>query len=111
MSTSQPVDPQTRALSQQAERAFAAGRREETLTLLARARSMSPDHLLVLNALAVQELHNGNAPLARKQLEQAVAIESKNPSLWVNLATALRRLNLPDEEMAALERALVIEPR
>lgn len=111
MSASQATDLEIRTLVQQAERAHAAGRREESQALLSRARSANPEHPLVLNALAVQDLHNGKAALARTQLEQAVASESKNPALWVNLATALRMLGLPDEEMAALERALVIEPR
>ena len=37
--------------------------------------------------------------------------DGKNPTLWLNLATAFRKLNLPDDEMKALERLLAIEPR
>src|SRR6202044_2782051 len=35
---------------------------------------------------------------------------ASNPSLWINLAAALRGVGRPDEEMAALDRVLSIEP-
>ncbi len=100
-----------KGLIQQAERAQAAGQREEAQRLLARAESISSTHPLVLNARAIDLLHTGNAARARQLLEQATQAEPKNPSLWMNLATALRGLGLRDEEEQALARVLALEPR
>ncbi len=100
-----------RELVQQAERAFAAGQRAESAGLLARAQALAPDHPLVLNAAAVQELHRGDVQAARRLIEQAIAKDAGHPSFWINLATICRRTGAPDDEMKALERALALEPR
>ncbi|HSD54878.1 MAG TPA: hypothetical protein VLC47_11970, partial [Burkholderiales bacterium] len=44
-------------------------------------------------------------------LTEAVKDEPANPALWLNLAEALSGLDRRDEEMAALQRVLAIEPR
>ena len=100
-----------KGLIQQAERAQAAGQREEAQRLLARAEGISSTHPLVLNARAIDLLQTGNLARARQLLEQATQAEPKNPSLWMNLATALRGLDLRDEEEQALARVLKLEPR
>jgi aspartate beta-hydroxylase len=100
-----------RGLIQQAERAAAAGQRDEAQRLLARAEAQAPDHPLVLNACAVDQLQSGQAASARERLERALLAEPGNPSLWMNLATALRALGLRDEEERALQSVLAIEPR
>jgi aspartyl/asparaginyl beta-hydroxylase (cupin superfamily) len=100
-----------RGLIQQAERAQAAGQREEAQRLLARAEGAAPDHPLVLNARAIVELQGGNAARARELLERASRIDAKNPALWMNLATAARALGKLDDEENALQRVLTIEPR
>ena len=46
-------ESQIRGLVQQAERAQAAGQRDEAQRLLARAESAAPEHPLVLNARAI----------------------------------------------------------
>lgn len=98
-------------LIQQAERAQAAGQRAEAQQLLARAEAQAPQHPLVLNARAIDLLQTGNAAQARELLERATRIDSRNPSLWMNLATAFRALDLRDEEGSALQSVLTIEPR
>ena len=100
-----------KGLIQQAERAQAAGQREEAQRLLARAEGISSTHPLVLNARAIDLLQTGNLARARQLLEQATQAEPKNPALWMNLATALRGLDLRDEEEQALARVLKLEPR
>jgi Flp pilus assembly protein TadD len=100
-----------RGLIQQAERAFTAGQRTEGERLLARARAISPDHPLVLNATALDELRRGEFTSARAHLERAVAQDGANPAFWINLATAFQNLRQPEDELKALERALAIEPR
>jgi aspartyl/asparaginyl beta-hydroxylase (cupin superfamily)/Flp pilus assembly protein TadD len=94
-----------------AEQARLAGRRDEAMRLLAQAQAMAPEHPLVLNEAGVDKLHAGDASGARPFLERAIEKDGKNPTLWLNLATAFRKLNLPDDEMKALERLLAIEPR
>jgi aspartyl/asparaginyl beta-hydroxylase (cupin superfamily) len=108
---STPDESQFRVLIQQAERAQAAGQRDEAQRLLARAESAAPDHPLVLNARAIDLLQTGNAARARELLERAVAIEAANPALWMNIATACRALGKLDDEEKALERLLELEPR
>jgi aspartyl/asparaginyl beta-hydroxylase (cupin superfamily) len=104
-------DARIRELVQLAERANASGKREEARRLVAEAQGVEPEHPVVLNAAAVNELHDGDAGLARTLLERAIAKDAANASLWVNLAAACRRLGLADEEARAIERALAIEPR
>ncbi|MDB6092153.1 MAG: hypothetical protein JWN85_4937 [Gammaproteobacteria bacterium] len=111
MNTPLVDDSQVRAAIQQAERAFVTGQRAEGERLLARARATAPQHPLVLNALAVQELQSGKGNAARELLENALQKESTNPAFWVNLGTAFRQLEVPDEEMRALEKALALDPR
>jgi aspartyl/asparaginyl beta-hydroxylase (cupin superfamily)/Flp pilus assembly protein TadD len=100
-----------RGLIQQAEKAAAAGQRDEAQKLLAKAQAVAPEHPMVLNACAVDLLQTGNAAGARALLERAAARDPGNPALWMNLATALRALDLRDEEEKALQSVLTIEPR
>jgi aspartate beta-hydroxylase len=44
-------------------------------------------------------------------LERAIGQDDHNPSFWLNLATAFRRLGLLDDEERALTRALTLQPR
>lgn len=111
MTTPTSDDSQIRNLIQQCERALVAGQREAADRLLAQAKAAAPDHALVLNASGVQELNRGNFDAARALIEKASALEGDNPAIWINLASALRRLNRREEELTALQRALAIEPR
>jgi aspartate beta-hydroxylase len=100
-----------RGLIQQAERAQAAGQRDEARRLLARAESAAPDHPLVLNARAISELQGGNPARARELLERALLIDAANSALWMNLATSCRALDKIDDEEKALQSVLKLEPR
>ena len=91
-----------KGLIQQAERAQAAGQRDEAQRLLARAESISASHPLVLNARAIERLQSGDVARARELLERATQLEPRNATLWMNLATAFRGLNLRDEEEQTL---------
>ncbi len=100
-----------KGLVQQAERAQASGQREEAQRLLARAEAAAPHHPLVLNALAIDQLQGGNPARARELLDLALRIDAQNPSLWLNLATALRALDQPGPEDEALRKVLKLDPR
>ena len=52
-----------------------------------------------------------NAAGAHQVLRQAVQENPSQPSLWLSLAAALRKLKRGEEEMAALKKVLAIEPR
>jgi aspartate beta-hydroxylase len=108
---STPDESLIRGLIQQAERAQAAGQRDEARRLLARAESVAPDHALVLNACAIDQLQQGHPARARELLERAVQVDAGNPALWMNIATACRALGELDAEEQALQRVLKIEPR
>lgn len=107
-----PVDEtQVRAWVQQFEQAFNSGETAKADQLLAGLESLAPRHPLVLNALGQRHIHRGNGQAAQEVLKAAVALDATNPAFWVNLSAAQSQLGLPDDEMASLERALVIEPR
>jgi aspartyl/asparaginyl beta-hydroxylase (cupin superfamily) len=111
MTTVPAIDSQIRQLVQLVERAQANAQAAQARRLLSEAMALAPEHPLVLNAAGIQELHWGDAAAARRLLERAIGQDERNASFWLNLATSLRRLDLGDEELVALDRALALEPR
>lgn len=109
MTSSYP--PEVRSWIQQAEQALRAGNRAQADAFMARVRDAAPEHPAILNASAVGEMQRHNWAAARSLLNRAVAQDSGNVHLWMNMAAALRGLALPDEEMQALQRVLELEPR
>jgi aspartyl/asparaginyl beta-hydroxylase (cupin superfamily) len=98
-------------LISQAERALASGDRARADALLLRVKSIDPEHPAILNEAALHELRSGNAAAAREMLERAIARDGSNTRLLMNLAGALRRLGLADDEMRIIGRVLTVEPR
>jgi aspartyl/asparaginyl beta-hydroxylase (cupin superfamily) len=93
-----------------ATQALASGRADDAGRLLQQAELEAPRHPLVLNEIGRRLLIAGNPAGAYDVLTRAVADEPSNPSLWINVAAALRGLNRGEEEMAAIEKVLAIEP-
>jgi aspartyl/asparaginyl beta-hydroxylase (cupin superfamily) len=87
------------------------GRVDDAGRLLRQAALEAPRHPRVLNEVARERLTAGDSWGACQVLTEAVKDEPSNPSLWLNLAAALRGLDRHDEEMGALQRVLAIEPR
>jgi aspartate beta-hydroxylase len=95
---------------QASKTAGAAGRTAEADQLLARVAQLAPAHPAVLNELGMRMMQRGDAAKARELFQRAANADS-NPTLWSNLASSLQALNLPNEEIEAIERALALEPR
>jgi aspartyl/asparaginyl beta-hydroxylase (cupin superfamily) len=87
------------------------GRVDDAGRLLRQAELEAPRHPRVLNEVAQERLTAGDSLGAYQVLTEAVKDEPSNPSLWLNLAAALRGLDRHDDEMGALQRVLAIEPR
>ena len=96
---------------QAASAAGAAGRSHEAEELLARAARLAPEHPAVLNLRGLQLMERGEPARARELFERATGADAGHPALWSNLAASLDALGLYEEEMAAVERALTLEPR
>jgi len=111
VNASPPADIRIRQLIDASERSFAAGRAAEADTYLEQARREAPGHPLVLNQTGLRELRRERTTDAKELFERAIAGDRRNPSFWINLATAHGALGNDSEEMRALEEALKIEPR
>ena len=105
------IEAELRVLLDAQAKAVELGQGDEANRLLARARSLAPNHEAVLNVMAINALRAGNAPAARELLERAVGRRPGLGALWLNLAAACRALGDDAGEGAALERGLAIEPR
>jgi aspartate beta-hydroxylase len=104
-------DLRIRQLIETAAQASASGRVQEADRLVRQAEAEAPTHPWVLNETARRLLLNGDHAGARRLLEQAATEDSSQAAIWLNLAMALRGLRLPDEEMAAIDKVLALEPR
>ncbi len=103
-------DQRIRQMFDAAQQALADGREHDAERLLRQAEAESPAHPLVQNRVAGRMLMAGNMVGAATVLEQAVKTEPFNAMLWLNLAMALRGLGRADDELAALDKVLGIDP-
>jgi aspartate beta-hydroxylase len=76
----------------------------------ANAIASDDQHTPTLIETGRRMLLSGNMARAHELFVQAAKADSSNPSVWINLAAALRGLKRHDEELQALERALALEP-
>jgi len=104
-------DRRIRHLIETAAQASASGRVQEADRLVRQAEAESPRHPLVLNESARRLLLAGDAAGAYAKLVQAASEEPGHASIWLNLAAALRGLKRAEEEMAAIDKVLALEPR
>jgi aspartate beta-hydroxylase len=103
-------DRHIRQLVETAAQAAASGLADEADRLVRQAEAEAPRHPLVLHECARRLLLNGNAAGAYGLLMQAVGADSSHAAIWLTLASALRGLKRADEEMAAIDKALALEP-
>jgi aspartyl/asparaginyl beta-hydroxylase (cupin superfamily) len=98
-------------LLEMAAQAFDFGQAHEADRLLQEAQAAAPGHPLVVGEVARRMLLSGNPASAYDLLKDVAKGGSTHLSILLTLASALRGINRPDEALATLERALVLEPR
>ena len=70
-----------------------------------------PDHAAAHNMLGLLAQAAGRRSEAVAHLRRATQADPIAPPLWLNLAAAHRLADAPSEEIAALDRALVLDPQ
>jgi aspartyl/asparaginyl beta-hydroxylase (cupin superfamily) len=98
------------ALMAKVDRLVAERRETEAQVLFDEAAALRPEHPLVLHERARRMALGGDAQGACKLLARIVAESPNHLPFWLSFAAALRKLSRHEEELAALERALVINP-
>jgi aspartate beta-hydroxylase len=104
------ADARVTALMARVERLVAERREAEAQVLWREAEALQPQHPLVVHERARRLLAAGDATSARALLQQLVEAEPRNLRFWLSLAAALRLLGRHDEELATLQRALILDP-
>ncbi|MGZ3403781.1 MAG: aspartyl/asparaginyl beta-hydroxylase domain-containing protein, partial [Phenylobacterium sp.] len=103
-------DKDVRKLIDAASQAMSAGRHYDAERLTREAETKYPNHPMVLNEVGKRKLISGDKAGALAVLEQALKERPNEGTLWLNYATALRDLGRPEDEAAALTKALLLEP-
>jgi aspartyl/asparaginyl beta-hydroxylase (cupin superfamily)/Tfp pilus assembly protein PilF len=98
------------AMAQQARELHRAGRAAEAALLWQRVLAVDPNHTEALLALATQALARKDPTTALGMLRHAATTAPRDPMVQVYQALALKDLGQPDEEMAAVGRALATDP-
>lgn len=104
------LDEQVADRVAQAERFARQQQPAEARRALLEAESLQPGHPLVMHEKGRQLLQSGDASGALAVFQQLVQVAPRQVHHWLSLAAALRRLQRREEEMAALETALALEP-
>jgi aspartate beta-hydroxylase len=104
-------DRRIRELIDSATKALADARPQDAERLLRQAEVEAPQHPAVIGEIARRMCVAGNWSGAREMLVPALKADPSHPALWLHLAAALRGLERGEEEMAALDKVLALEPR
>ena len=98
------------AMAQQARELARAGRINDASTLWQRVLALDANHTEALLAMATQALARRDSAGALQILQHAAATAPRDPMVQLYTALALKDLDRPEEEMAAITRALAIDP-
>jgi aspartyl/asparaginyl beta-hydroxylase (cupin superfamily)/Tfp pilus assembly protein PilF len=98
------------AMAQQARELARLGRAAEAALLWQRILAAEPNHTEALLSLATQALARRDPEAALRMLQHAATTAPRDPMVQIYTAVALKDLGRPDEEMAAVSRALTIDP-
>jgi aspartyl/asparaginyl beta-hydroxylase (cupin superfamily) len=105
-----PAELRVAQLSRFAYDAMRAGRVEEAARMWQQVLDLAPGHPQALFHLGIYALSRKDAARARQLLGQAANADPNAPGIAVNLSYAFRDLGDVENEMAAITRALVIDP-
>jgi hypothetical protein len=72
--------------------------------------SREVNNALVQSALGHRDLQNGNFAEAARHLQLSIHIDSRQASVYRDLAEALGKLDRPDESLAALRTGISLDP-
>ena len=97
-------------MAQQARELTRTGRVAEAAPLWQRILAADQNHTEALLGLAIQALARGDAAAALEMLQHAATTAPRDPMVQLYTAVALKDLGRPDEEMAAVTRALAVDP-
>jgi len=94
----------------QAQGYLREGQGEAALAILQTVRSDHPNNVTVLNNLAVAYMHQGNFAKAQESLDQALAINDRKFSTYINLSALAQRRNQPEEALRWADEAVTRAP-
>jgi aspartyl/asparaginyl beta-hydroxylase (cupin superfamily) len=98
------------AMAQQARDLNRAGRTAEAALLWKRVLAVDPNHTESLLSLSIQALARREPNVALEMLRHAATSAPRDPMVQIYMAAAFKELGQLAEEMAAVTRALVIDP-
>jgi aspartyl/asparaginyl beta-hydroxylase (cupin superfamily) len=104
------ADPRVLQLVQSAHETMRSGRLEESVRIWEQVRALAPDHPQALFHLGCYFLYRKEAARARQLLEQAARADPTAAAIPLNLSHAYRALGDNTGELAAITRALTIDP-
>jgi aspartate beta-hydroxylase len=93
-----------------AAEAWGEGRHEAAAGLLEALVGSDPGHVVALNTLGMIALNIGDGLRAAQWIERAAAAEPGAAPIWFNLFQAYDSAGEPERGLAALDRALTIDP-
>jgi predicted O-linked N-acetylglucosamine transferase (SPINDLY family) len=86
------------------------GRRSESIELLRRATTLSPDNALVHNNMAIVLKESGDFAGAVAAYRRAIALQPGFAGAHYNLGLALQAQGQPGEALASLQQAVALQP-
>lgn len=103
-------DHELNALMDSVRQASFRGDLDQAQRLLSKARSIAPEHPLVLNESAILLLRGGNVAGAAALLEKLVRTHATFAEAWYNLGLARRQLNQFAGAITAFDCAIALAP-
>ena len=101
---------QVEQLAQAAQQAMQFGRLDEAARLWAQVLTIAPEHPQALFHLGQHKLYRRDPAGALALLQRAAQADPKNPIVPLNISFACRGLGDTSGELAALDRAIAIDP-
>lgn len=110
MSESTPGVLDADATTRDAEKALAAGRLLEADDLCRKVLTAVPDHAPALHVAGLLAFRRKHGAGAVEMLSRAAAVDTENPRLLVDLASALAAVGRGADAVSRLEQAIALDP-